>query len=86
MNQLIDYLLKHHNPDGNANQHVRIDDVIDETDWTRKEIMEMALEAREHKYVTMTMKTGYRIGEYDKEGLDLIGVWNEGYRKMRRKS
>jgi hypothetical protein len=86
MNPLVEYLLKHHNPGGNAIQHVRIDDFIDETEWTRKEIMDMALEARENRLVTMTMKTGYRVRDMDPEGLDLIGLWNEVYRKMGSKS
>ena len=51
MNPLVEYLLKHHNPGGNAIKHVRIDDFIDETEWTRKEIMDMALEARENRLV-----------------------------------
>lgn len=82
MNPLIEYLEEHHNPGGNAIQHVRVDDFIRETTWTRQEIMDMALEVRDEKYVTMTMKTGYRVGDNDPEGLDLIGLWNETYRNM----
>ena len=38
---------KQHNPDGNAINHVRVDDFINDTDWTREEVYLMALEARE---------------------------------------
>ncbi len=40
------------------------------------------LEAREDEYVTLSMKTGYRIGDMDPESLEIIGLWNEVYRKM----
>ena len=52
MNSLVEYLLKHHNPGGNAIQHVRIDDFLDETEWTRKEILDIALEAKDNRRVT----------------------------------
>ena len=82
MNPLVEYLQKHHDPGGNAIQHVRVDDFIGKTEWTRQEIMDMALEAREAKYVTICMKTGSRIGDHDPEGLDIIGLWNDVYRNM----
>ena len=36
MNPLVEYLQKHHDPGGNAIQHVRVDDFIDKIDWTRR--------------------------------------------------
>jgi hypothetical protein len=44
--------------------------------------MDMSLEANENKYVILPLKTGYRMGDMDSEGLDLIGIWNEVNRKM----
>ena len=82
MNRLVEYLKKHHNPGGNAINHIRVDDFIKDTEWTREEIYRMALEAREAGLVTMSLKTGYRVGDNDPEGLELIGLWNEVYRKM----
>jgi hypothetical protein len=82
MNRLVEYLEKHHNPNGNAINHVRVDDLLPETEWTIAEVYEMSLEAREAGLVTMTMKTGYRVGDNDPEGLDLIGIWHEVYKKM----
>ncbi len=82
MNELVQYLEKHHNPGGNAIQHTRVDTLLEETKWTPVEIYSMALEARDEKYVTMTMKTGFRVGDNDPEGLEIIGLWNDVYRNM----
>ena len=82
MNRLVDYLNEHHNPGGNAIEFTRVETIIAETDWSRKEILDMALEGREAQYLTVNMKTGYQVGDFDPEGLDLIGLWNKVYRKM----
>ena len=82
MNRFVEYLVQHHNPGGNDIQFTRVETIIEETEWTRKEILDMALEGREAEYLTLNMKTGYRVGDFDPEGLDLIGLWNKVYRKM----
>jgi hypothetical protein len=82
MNPLVEYLQKHHDPDGNAIQHTRVETIQSETDWTREEVFLLALEARENEYVTLSPKTGYRIRDMDPESLDLIGLWNNVYRTM----
>ena len=86
MNKLVEYLEKHHNPGGNAIKHVRIGTLLEETEWTISEIFNMAYDARESQYLTLSMKTGHRVGDNDPEGLESIGVWNELYRKMRKKA
>lgn len=82
MNELVEYLLEHYNPGGNAINHVRLDDLLKETEWTRSEIFRMAYEAREAQFLSLALKTGYSVSDMDPEGLELIGVWNEVYRKM----
>jgi hypothetical protein len=82
MNKLVEFLEEHHNPGGNTIQHTWIDTNLNETDWTREKVFLLALEARENEYVTLSLKTGYRVGDNDPESLDLIGLWNEVYRKM----
>lgn len=82
MNELVEYLNEYHNPGGNAIQHTRIETILEETKWTREEVFKMALEARENKYISLSLKTGYRDGDNDPESLDIIGLWNEVYRKM----
>ena len=86
MNELVEYLEKHHSSGGNALNHVRVDDLLKETEWTLNEIFTMALEAREAKIVSMSIKTGYRIRDNDPEGLDLIGIWNTVYGKWESKA
>ena len=75
------YLNEHHNPGGNAINHVRADVLHAETNWARSGIFSMALEAREAQLFTLTMKKGYRIPDNDPECLDLIGLRNDVYRK-----
>jgi hypothetical protein len=54
MNPLIDYLEENHNPKGNAIQQVRVSMLLDETDWTREEIFELAFDAKQENYVSLT--------------------------------
>ena len=82
MNRLVEYLLEQHNPGGNAIKHVSADRLLEETEWTLNEIFSMALKAREEQYLSLSMKTGFRVCDMAPEGLELIGVWNEVYRKM----
>ncbi len=82
MNELVEYLLEHYNPGGNAIKHVGVDQLLKKTGWTRSEIFRMAYEAREAQFLSLALKTGYSVSDMDPEGLELIGVWNEVYRKM----
>jgi hypothetical protein len=82
MNELVEFLEEHYNPGGNAIQHTRVETILNETDWTKQEILDMALEACEERYVTVSMKTGCRVGNHDPEGLEIIGLWNMVYRNM----
>ena len=82
MNPLVEYLEENHNPGGNAVQHVRVSTLLDETMWTKEEIFEMAFDAKQENYVSITMKTGTRTGEYTPDGLEIIGYWNELYRRI----
>jgi hypothetical protein len=82
MNKLVEYLEEHHNPGGNAIQHTRVETILNETKWTREEIYLLALEARDDEYVTLSPKTGYRIGDMDPESLEIMGLWNMVYRNM----
>ena len=81
MNKLVEYLLEHHNPGGNAITHIRVDDLLKEIEWTREEVFLLALEASDAYILTLSMKTGYRVRDNNPEGLELIGVWNKVYRK-----
>lgn len=46
MNELVEYLREHHNPGGNAIEFTRVEGLIEETGWARKEIIDIALEGR----------------------------------------
>ena len=82
MNRLVEYMEKHHNPGGNAIKHVWVDDLLKESGWTRNEIFSMALEARDSNLLTLAMKTGFLVRDMEPEELDIIGIWNEVYKKM----
>jgi hypothetical protein len=45
MNRLVEHMERHHAPLMTAYQPARVETVIGETGWTRKEIFEMAMEA-----------------------------------------
>ena len=82
MNELVEYLEEHHNPGGNAIKFTGVETILKETRWTREEIFQLALEARDDEFITLSMKTGYRVGDNDPVSLDLIGLWNNVYRTM----
>jgi hypothetical protein len=45
MNMLVEHMNKHHNPGARLYEYTRVEIIMDETGWTREEILHMAQEA-----------------------------------------
>ena len=88
MNRLVEHMEKHHDPMGNALQFVRVEVLIEETGWSREEIFTMTREANEADLLTVSYNSkGGRVGAdmMEPENLDLVGIWNDVYKKLRVK-
>jgi hypothetical protein len=81
MNPLVEYLTKHHNPGGNAIEHVFIEEIIDDTGWSKQQIFNWLMEGNKADLLTFTPTPESTIGEYTPDDIMLIGIWNELYRK-----
>jgi len=83
MNKLVEHMIKHHNPGGNAINHVKVEQIIQETGWTREEILELARDPEAEHQLAPTMLRRDRDWSRDPTPEDLFaaGIWSKIYWK-----
>lgn len=58
MNKLVEHIEKHHPTPGTAYEFTRVEVVMDETGWTRREIFELAREANAAGELAVSYSSG----------------------------
>jgi len=89
MNKLVEHMERKHAPLMTAYESVRVETVMKETGWTRREIFKMAMEAWCEGHLSVTMVTGqqrWTKDEYLPEDLSLIGVYSPVYKMQYRRN
>ncbi len=88
MNKLVEHMEKHHAPIGTAYESTRTETVMKETEWTREEIFEMAMDAWDAGHLSVSIVSDQRWSreELIPEDLRLIGVFAPMYRKRIRRN
>lgn len=82
MNKLVEYLYEHHSPMGGSCEITQVSTILKETDWTREQIYEMALEGEKEYYLWLHHHDGnYSSEQKGPSNLTSLTLWNTSYRE-----
>jgi len=83
MNKLVEYLYTNHKKGGIAINHVKVEQIIQETGWTREEILELVRDPDAKHQLAATMLRPDRDWSRDPAPEDLfaVGIWSKIYWK-----
>ena len=89
MHKLVEYMERNRSPLMTAYESVRVETIMEKTQWSRQEIFEMAMEAWREGHLSVTMVTGkplFTSEVYLPEDLSLIGIYSTDYKKQYRRN
>jgi len=81
MNMLVEHMITHHHPGGNAINHVKVEQIMQETGWTREQTWKLARdpEAKHQLAPTILRRDRDWSREETPEDLFAVGIWSKNY-------